>query len=451
MTTPTSLSGAPLNWTVPAIPALNNTRYCEYTAPWLATRDDTITGVITMMDSICNTTDQKFPTGAQWLEWYLSDVSNATVSDLSSYTIEYCSAEFCRKLGWEGNSDLAGRGMMVTYWLEGGLACIYAIFIRVGARMSLSRGDGSRNGRGTSPRTMMQSMTSAVIGSAPGLLDSMVLFCVAMLAAALYSYAHALATKDGVTDAERISLLFMAVYSIFPPALVQSVMAPMQRKKFHIVQWCLICVLAILDCVLAAVAPSPSTTNLVYGRDWTNEQIYDQTCAASNVPMWVAMKAFEIIAPTAIAILATARLPWAYQFQKRKVEAFQSYLWMLPAVVSFSGIWVFMGIFAAYRSKQGQLSGESDKEREWGFGQILALAQWLPVLANFAYIFFYGLERGLSGSLPEGYVVVPVKNELHLSTMATTLEGELKTMEFKRRSDPALRSIAESQQGRSGV
>ncbi|KAF2464188.1 uncharacterized protein BDR25DRAFT_319445 [Lindgomyces ingoldianus] len=350
------------------------------------------------MNDMCNTTGLPDPTDSQWIQWYLSDISDIKVDELFNYTIENCTKSLCREFKWEGNSDLAGRGMMVTYWLEGALACVYAMFLYAERT--------ARFRKWTTAPPILLDLSTAVIDSSAEFLSSMLLFCLAMLVAALHGYATALTTKDGITEAERIGLVFMAVFTILPPILVQCLIGPLRRKRLRIGLWVLICLLATSVRVLAAVTPSLEISELKYGKGDIQKQNYEDLCAPQAIYLWRALKGFEIIAPVALAFSAVTRMPWLQHFEI--FDVYRSLRWKLPAALSFGGIWVFLAIFSAYRQEQGQVSGASNKERAWGFGQVLALATWAPAIVDFVYIFLFGSERGLQGRMPENFKVVKI-------------------------------------------
>jgi hypothetical protein len=68
--------------------------------------------------------------------------------------------------------------------------------------------------------------------------------------------------------------------------------------------------------------------------------------------------------------------------------------------------------------------GHNDPALEWSFGQLLALATWIPVSVEWVYILIckfatyilaykaeaktiaVGLKRGLEGHVPQGYAVI---------------------------------------------
>ena len=68
---------------------------------------------------------------------------------------------------------------------------------------------------------------------------------------------------------------------------------------------------------------------------------------------------------------------------------------------------LFFNIWLVYLSiRIRSRAGAHNKDSEWTFGQILALATWVPFLAEFAYTWLEESEDALNGRLPAPYEVV---------------------------------------------
>ncbi|KAH7065956.1 hypothetical protein BKA63DRAFT_168018 [Paraphoma chrysanthemicola] len=406
-----------LSFVLPPLPPLDVNRDCEYTAIWLADRNVTIASVAMMMDNMCNTTYKKSPSWENWMEWYFSNSSDEKVMEIYNFTLSHCNRKYCEKLEWEGNADLAGRGMMITYWLEISLATFYALVISTMEKPSTSSPHSSRPIRFQHLYKILQYVQPAATGSAPVLLDSMIMFSIAMLAAAVYAFGSSLSTKRCMTKAEWAPVLFMATFSTLPPVLMQLVAQPMWRQMFRVCQWIFIGLLVLAVHMLAVTFSSPEIITYTKAQIPDNKQIYDERCSAATKPLETTMKVFKIAAPVAVAILVTVFLPWDRRFHWAK--PLRSAVWIVTAILSFSGMWVLLSIFSAYRWSQATQSGASNKELAWGFGQILALVQWIPSMADFVCIYFYGTEFGLQAHMPRMYHVRRVSTDCEHSRSAT--------------------------------
>ncbi|KAF6826413.1 hypothetical protein CPLU01_09698 [Colletotrichum plurivorum] len=69
-------------------------------------------------------------------------------------------------------------------------------------------------------------------------------------------------------------------------------------------------------------------------------------------------------------------------------------------------LWTTLALLLAARNAVIEFSAGDDPQSEWGFGQVLALTTWIPVVIDFLYTLFVGTKRGLERHLPEDYCVV---------------------------------------------
>ncbi|KAH7067802.1 hypothetical protein FB567DRAFT_585377 [Paraphoma chrysanthemicola] len=448
-----SSNSTSLGFILPPIPPLEAARDCEYTAVWMVAPNMTVASVGMMMDNMCNTTDKVNPTWENWMEWFFSDDATEKVDEIYDFTLSSCTQAFCEQLKWEGNADLAGRGMMITYWLEVSLATFYAVVIFTAWRSTPTVPVSARSIRSQRLHKILQLIQPAATGSAPALLDSMILFSIAMLAAALYAFASAHFTGQGMTSAEWIPVLFMASFSTLPPVLMQCVAQPMWRPKFRTCQWIFIGLLVAAVHIFAATTVSPEIRKHakngglgeVYYRDGDvkfpdGKNTYNEYCSAATEPLQITLKVFRIAAPAVVGILIIACLPWERRFHWAKV--LRSAIWVITAILSFISMWTLLSIFSAYRWSQSIHSGASNKERAWGFGQILALAQWIPSMADFVFIFFYGSEAGLQAHMPTTHHVRQVSthnDHVMLTDSATDIDADT---DYKSLLTPYSRSMS---------
>ncbi|KAI8943287.1 hypothetical protein NX059_001307 [Plenodomus lindquistii] len=83
-------------------------------------------------------------------------------------------------------------------------------------------------------------------------------------------------------------------------------------------------------------------------------------------------------------------------------------------------MWLCLGWFIYFQARSADLSGEENRDNEWSFGQILALATWTPILVEFAYVWYQKPVEALNGRLIDPFEVVEVSRatsafELHRS------------------------------------
>jgi hypothetical protein len=83
-------------------------------------------------------------------------------------------------------------------------------------------------------------------------------------------------------------------------------------------------------------------------------------------------------------------------------------------------MWVFLGWFVVLTLQVRKRAGENNRDNEWTFGQVLALATWVPFITEFAYIWWEDPEKAMSGRLMEPYEVIAN----HTAKPAKTMEME---------------------------
>ena len=92
--------------------------------------------------------------------------------------------------------------------------------------------------------------------------------------------------------------------------------------------------------------------------------------------LWLALTAFVV---TGFGIPGLADRPWVRRWRS---------VWRLGiAWLNLLLMWGLLAYFTVLRHNIIETSGGLDDENKWGFGQLLALATWVPVLAEFLYIF----------------------------------------------------------------
>lgn len=67
----------------------------------------------------------------------------------------------------------------------------------------------------------------------------------------------------------------------------------------------------------------------------------------------------------------------------------QKFIFSRPFVTSFgtTGIWTLLGVLILSRNQLENIVGNGFRVNDWGYGQILALITWVPVLVDFGHLF----------------------------------------------------------------
>lgn len=76
-----------------------------------------------------------------------------------------------------------------------------------------------------------------------------------------------------------------------------------------------------------------------------------------------------------VRLLSTTKHVQVQQAWERLVRVFG----MLNGLLCCAVMWALLGLFTGYRLKVEETMGGSDGDAQWGFGQVLALATWVPV------------------------------------------------------------------------
>lgn len=72
---------------------------------------------------------------------------------------------------------------------------------------------------------------------------------------------------------------------------------------------------------------------------------------------------------------------------RERWESVQPYLRLGNGFLSLVFMWLFLGLFTAYREDVRHRAGDSDQDGEWTFGQVLSLATWAPVAVELANVY----------------------------------------------------------------
>jgi hypothetical protein len=122
-----------------------------------------------------------------------------------------------------------------------------------------------------------------------------------------------------------------------------------------------------------------------YWRDTEEAMIY-----VIVVPVvWMVITAFFV---TGFGIPSVVNTRW--------IRGLRS-VWRFGIAWAVCGLmWAILFFFLELRDKILSTAGSSDSQNDWSFGQVLALATWVPVAAEFCYIFFCKFSAQCPGSLP---------------------------------------------------
>jgi hypothetical protein len=401
------------------------------------------------------------PTPGGLLLWYtdfLSDMEllrtapevNATVKRLWSFPLDECPEQVCQHLDWEGDSDVSGIGMMVTYYMAASFATLYFAVV-VSAVVSAfwarrRRGDGRGHGYVSKKTKPMWRVMLGFSESLQTFVQSALIFSAAMLAAAIYRFSAVFRRpEDPVSSYGLLASVFMSSFSIFVCLVLQSVADSLRGHVLEQIFWGIITVEAIamnvlyrkLDGVFTAAGVVNATETIQESR--LRELIWLETCESRDL-----RDSLDKLLRGGNAILAV-NLVWFVYFlvggfvpqrareSLRKNRCYQ--LWertfrtlrIANGFISGIFMWTFLGLFQRYRRTIGDNTGPADKDGAWTFGQVLAIATWVPVVFDLIAIWICefcalhgqlkdttdadldGPESGLGEKLSARYKVIAVE------------------------------------------
>lgn len=332
--------------------------------------------------------------------------------------------------------------MIVNFFVEAGLVTTFLLILLVATKQDHLSKQLCRI-------RYLQRLISAVQESTRVFLDAALIFCIALLLAATKTFADWIYHPGKpFTTYAAVSSAFLSLFSIVPAFLLHvAASEELRRVKWRRFVWGFIAALAILvvalyynlpDTIAAAVADSEND-DLTRPPDPARlQRSWEIDCEEPNRQHGFKISLLVLICTTlsvflvyALFVINIFYLPFFEPNRHPTVRKFQYGLMYAAGVLSFAGMWTALGVFVYFRHQLSKYSGSSNKDREWSFGQILAMATWLPVVVELMCIWVLGPEMGLTGQISKRYKVVENKRisgeqleELSDSRVGSLEEGE---------------------------
>lgn len=290
--------------------------------------------------------------------------------------------------------------MMFTYYLLATMSTVYPLILGLAALGLSSKG----------------SLQSKIVGwfreTISGFLDASLIFAVAILVAAIYRFGSAFKDSDQLENAFTPSLwnaTIVALLSVFPPLILQCTSGDaLRRKGLRLLLWSLVVVFTVTSNILffiwyKSLNPNTLRPTRAGGTEylWTlctkdlpgrNRQCLAFVIAAQaqlllNLMFWIytRLPTFDIVQDRIISkrgqsLLQTqARAADTHRspkrtgiFQVRILQVFSAQLMM----------WLLLGRLTSLTLRDGVNAGDSFKNSKWSVGQVLGLAQFVPVVID---------------------------------------------------------------------
>ena len=216
------------------------------------------------------------------------------------------------------------------------------------------------------------------------------------MAASLYGTLKAQGEPDSVTTYDVTTGVLVTVFSVCPPTLLYC-----QNERFlseskggrrtvkFILRVALFALWALMLVVVnLGLQSDPSKEALAAGKMGHPFEVYCQVIGTAPLQ---AVRIFAV----ASAGLGVLWVGYLVLSGKRGQDSTGEKKNRWPAVVSVLAcvaMWLFLVSFTVLRARIIDVAGDSDKSNEWGFGQIVALAAWVPVILRFFYVMFCELR-----------------------------------------------------------
>ena len=232
-------------------------------------------------------------------------------------------------------------------------------------------------------------------------------------ASAVFSIALLLASNITMAQQESTSVLATFVLSavvplnsVFPVIILQlATPGTFRRQKGRLMLWGVIDVLILVLVIrgILVLMMTAAEDSMRIGGD----PIGQKACVDMDFVPWVYLCwATAALLVIGLTVFVVGSLLSVLRHRQSVFVRLPSWTSWIILFVSFFAM-LFFNIWLVYLTiRIRSRAGAHNKDSEWTFGQILALATWVPFLAEFAYTWLEEPEDALNGRLPAPYEVV---------------------------------------------
>jgi hypothetical protein len=289
--------------------------------------------------------------------------------------------------------------MLVTYVFQASLVtvCIFALAV---SRLEWSSARADRVSIST--RTLL-----VVRHSTGSFLSASFVFCIAMLFASL------IATVDDASNARLTTwalMLIVPISSVLPVLILYLATGnTLRRAKGWKMLWSVVAIL--LFALMVRSWHAVRTDGATPGRWDIVQSQWESNCLIRpgvllgpiiNLALVVGGLLFLGIGAHLVHFVVSKRR----RAKEEKATRLLQIMRLMTLVSAFSVMWTFVGWLVYFTLLLRDRTRNGNKDQEWGFGQILALATWIPCVVEFAYVWWENPKEALNGRLMEPYSVV---------------------------------------------
>ncbi|KUI69428.1 hypothetical protein VM1G_04970 [Cytospora mali] len=360
------------------------------------------------------------PTDGELLLWYLDfyeyvQLDNyQTLRAMINVSLFQCQYSVCPNLNFSGDSDLSGIGMMISYYMIAIFATLYYF--------ALVPGFFEAYGHSFKSLKIVSRYRKIAAGfeeSVAGFLDAMLLFSVSMLLAAITRY---VSVSESPYDTHSVfglqTSIFLSTFSIFPALILQSLSHDLRRQRIRLAMWDLVIIFSITVEVLYRVEYRGWIRTGHFSEDsdggaQMTQAYWFELCQSLDL-----VQSLLTLLSVGHAVLVLNFTAWLYivaeiyfgkwwlpAMQRRTIwwkrwETCRIWLRVGNGLLCIAIMWAFLKVFTDYRQDVMENAGESDKDGDWTFGQVLSLTTWIPIGVELLSVYIYGapktIERGIS-------------------------------------------------------
>ncbi|KAK6189634.1 hypothetical protein LQW54_013077 [Pestalotiopsis sp. IQ-011] len=362
----------------------------------------------------------------------------------------------CDKLEVNGDPDVSGKGIVFVYFILAALTTIYFVFLTMDRLIHLVEPPLQHEPVVEQPRAagLACRIIRALQHTVDGFLDSTLIFAVAMLAATVYRYLTWLFPREDLTTDEiwtytLLGSAMMSTFSVFPCLVLQPVVKKPETDGRRVLLWTIVVGLAIVVEVafqltfrhlykfiqaseyLSEAEDQPGfSPDMAY---WQFQEMFNETGFHVNYhrmnllefhctsryhvsEVWKILLAGFSFQAVSFAIFLSVSIFFSHRLNECK-SLYESIrgrprlvlkiLRLLLGVIYLVMCWYFLARFFSHRRTLKTYAPSTDQDSDWGFGQILALATWVPDAVD--AVFEFRRCRG------ECLVTKPAFKSLHMA------------------------------------
>lgn len=289
-------------------------------------------------------------------------------------------------------SDTDAIKMMISYYIVAIFATLYYLALAPGILEAYGGSLGPSRWA-----AWYRTVASGFKGSVVGFLDTMLLFAISMLVAAVTRYSALMLHPEEVHSLFGLqNCVFLSAFSVFPAFVLQSLSRDPRRRRVRLCLWDLVFVFALVVEILYRLEYRSTVEDLDGIKSNTGSEL-SQIAWFSNCQSENLRQSLQTLLTVGHGIMVVNCAWWLYNLadiyigrwwkpalqQRPKLSdawgTCRLWLRILNGLICLIVMWAFLGLFTAYRHDVLTKAGSANEDNEWTFGQVLSLTTWIPI------------------------------------------------------------------------